>query len=51
MSVLLVEQHASRAIEACDRAYVLESGKVVLSGASRELMDNTQVLAAYIGEA
>ncbi|RTL32151.1 MAG: ABC transporter ATP-binding protein [Burkholderiales bacterium] len=49
VSVLLVEQNAHRALEMADRAYVLESGEVALSGPARELLGNPQVQAAYLG--
>ena len=50
VSVLLVEQNAHRALEMADRAYVLESGEVALSGPARELLGNPQVQAVYLGE-
>jgi branched-chain amino acid transport system ATP-binding protein len=49
MAVLLVEQRAHEAFEQCDRAYVLESGEVVLSGTTAELLEDTGLAAAYIG--
>jgi branched-chain amino acid transport system ATP-binding protein len=49
VTVLLVEQNAHRALEMADRAYVLESGEVALSGPARELLGNPQVQAAYLG--
>ncbi|MBI3381061.1 MAG: ABC transporter ATP-binding protein [Aquabacterium sp.] len=49
VTVLLVEQNAHRALEMADRAYVLDSGEVVLSGPARELLGNPQVQAAYLG--
>ena len=48
-AVLLVEQNASRALTLVRRAYVLESGKVVMDGTSVELANNEQVRAAYLG--
>jgi branched-chain amino acid transport system ATP-binding protein len=48
-AILLVEQNAVRALELVSRAYVLESGRVILQGPSRELADNKQVQAAYLG--
>ncbi len=48
-AILLVEQNAARALELVSRAYVLESGRVILHGASRALADNKQVQAAYLG--
>ena len=48
-AILLVEQNVSRALTLVRRAYVLESGRVVMHGASAELADNKQVQAAYLG--
>jgi len=49
VTILLVEQNARLALEVAHRAYILETGQVVLSGASRELRDHPQVRAAYLG--
>lgn len=49
-TVLLVEQNAYMALQIANRAYVLESGRIVLSGDSRELQANEGVRAAYLGE-
>ena len=49
-TVLLVEQNAKKALEIADRAYVLETGKIVLSGDAKELMNNGSVKKAYLGE-
>jgi branched-chain amino acid transport system ATP-binding protein len=49
VTVLLVEQNAHRALEMADRAYVLDSGEMVLEGAARDLLGNAQVQAAYLG--
>ena len=49
-TVLLVEQNAKKALEIADRAYVLETGKIVLSGDAKELMNNDSVKKAYLGE-
>ena len=49
-TVLLVEQNAKNALEIADRAYVLETGKIVLSGDAKELMNNDSVKKAYLGE-
>ncbi len=49
VTILLVEQNAERAIEIADRGYVLETGKVALSGTAAELRSNPQVQAAYLG--
>jgi branched-chain amino acid transport system ATP-binding protein len=49
VTILLVEQNARLALEAAHRAYILETGEVVLSGAPPELRDHPQVRAAYLG--
>jgi branched-chain amino acid transport system ATP-binding protein len=49
VSVLLVEQDVVTALEAADRGYVLENGKIVLSGTARELQDDPAVRKAYLG--
>jgi branched-chain amino acid transport system ATP-binding protein len=49
VSILLVEQNARMALRTADRAYVLESGSVVLSGMARNLLDSDSVRAAYLG--
>jgi branched-chain amino acid transport system ATP-binding protein len=49
VSILLVEQNAQMALSIADRAYVLETGKVALSGAADALMENPQVKEAYLG--
>jgi branched-chain amino acid transport system ATP-binding protein len=48
-SILLVEQNAQMALSIAHRAYVLETGRVVLSGPAREIAENPQVKAAYLG--
>jgi len=48
-AILLVEQNVSRALTLVGRAYVLESGKVIMHGTSVELANNKQVQAAYLG--
>jgi len=48
-AILLVEQNVSRALSLVARAYVLESGRVIMSGSSGELANNKQVQAAYLG--
>ncbi|MEY8337333.1 ABC transporter ATP-binding protein [Lachnospiraceae bacterium 62-35] len=49
-TVLLVEQNAKKALSIADRAYVLETGTIVLSGDADELMNNDQVKKAYLSE-
>jgi branched-chain amino acid transport system ATP-binding protein len=48
-AILLVEQNVSRALTLVQRAYVLESGKVIMHGTSAELANNKQVRVAYLG--
>ena len=48
-AILLVEQNVSRALSLVERAYVLESGRIVMQGKSDELANNKQVQAAYLG--
>ncbi len=50
MTVLLVEQNASRALQIADRAYVMESGLISMSGDAREMLSDPKVRAAYLGE-
>jgi branched-chain amino acid transport system ATP-binding protein len=49
VSILLVEQNAQMALSIADRAYVLETGTVALSGEADALMENPEVQAAYLG--
>ena len=51
VTVLLVEQNASMALELGDRAYVLEAGSLVLHGSGKELADNPDIQRAYLGGA
>jgi branched-chain amino acid transport system ATP-binding protein len=48
-AILLVEQNVSRALDLVQRAYVLESGSVIMQGTSSELANNKRVQAAYLG--
>ncbi len=48
-SILLVEQNALMALSIAHRAYVLETGRIVLEGSAKELRENPQVKAAYLG--
>jgi branched-chain amino acid transport system ATP-binding protein len=50
MTILLVEQNAHAALELADRAYVMESGQVVLGGAADELACDERVQTAYLGK-
>ncbi len=49
-TVLLVEQNAKKALSISDRAYVLETGDITVSGTGAELLDNEDVKKAYLGE-
>lgn len=49
-TVLLVEQNAKKALSIANRAYVLETGKIVLSGDAKELLHNDSIKKAYLGE-
>jgi len=49
-TVLLVEQNAKKALSIANRAYVLETGKIVLTGDAGELMNNDAIKKAYLGE-
>ena len=48
-SILLVEQNAAMALSIANRAYVLETGTIALEGPAKELLENSQVKAAYLG--
>jgi branched-chain amino acid transport system ATP-binding protein len=50
VTILLVEQNASRALQIADRAYVMESGLITMSGGAREMLSDPKVRAAYLGE-
>ena len=49
VTILLVEQNANKALKITDRAYVLETGKITLSGTGRELLEKEEVKKAYLG--
>jgi branched-chain amino acid transport system ATP-binding protein len=49
VSMLLVEQNASLALDLADRAYLLETGRVVISGTSRDIQQNPSVRRSYLG--
>ena len=49
-TVLLVEQNAKKALSIADRAYVLETGSIALTGTAAELLDNDRIRKAYLGE-
>ena len=48
-TVLLVEQNAGKSLAISDRAYVLENGRIVLSGTGEELLQSEEVKKAYLG--
>jgi branched-chain amino acid transport system ATP-binding protein len=50
-TLLLVEQNAKLALLAADRAYVMDSGVITMSGEARRMLDDPRVRAAYLGEA
>jgi branched-chain amino acid transport system ATP-binding protein len=49
LTTLLVEQNARAALRVADRAYVLETGRIILSGAAADLLSDRQVTRAYLG--
>ena len=49
IAILLVEQRAAEALQACSRGYVLESGRIVLSGSHEQLLRDARVKKAYLG--
>jgi branched-chain amino acid transport system ATP-binding protein len=49
MTVLLVEQNVKHTLAICDRAYVLENGRIALSGTGREFLDDEHIKEAYLG--
>ena len=49
ITILLVEQNAKMALSVADRAYVLENGKIVMSGTAHDLLDDENVRRAYLG--
>ena len=50
VTVLLVEQNASRALQLANRGYVMESGEITMTGDAKELLNDPKVRAAYLGE-
>ena len=50
VTILLVEQNASRALEIADRGYVMESGLITMNGEARQMLSDPKVRAAYLGE-
>jgi branched-chain amino acid transport system ATP-binding protein len=50
VTVLLVEQNASRALQIADRGYVMESGLITMAGDAKVMLNDPKVRAAYLGE-
>lgn len=50
VTILLVEQNANMALKAAHRAYVMETGRITLSGTGKELAENEEIKAAYLGK-
>ncbi|HWI83137.1 ABC transporter ATP-binding protein [Ramlibacter sp.] len=50
VTILLVEQNASRALQIADRGYVMESGVITMQGEARQMLSDPKVRAAYLGE-
>ena len=50
VTVLLVEQNASRALAIADRAYVMDSGLITMTGVGKDMLEDPKVRAAYLGE-
>ncbi len=51
VTVLLVEQNARQALSLAAQAYVMEKGRITLSGPARQLMEDQHIVEAYLGEA
>ena len=51
VSILLIEQNANMALKVADWAYVMQTGTITMSGTGRELAENEEVKAAYLGKA
>ncbi|MGO8944943.1 MAG: ABC transporter ATP-binding protein, partial [Syntrophobacteraceae bacterium] len=49
LTILMVEQNVKQSLAICDRAYVLENGRIVLEGKGTELLENNQVKQAFLG--
>jgi branched-chain amino acid transport system ATP-binding protein len=49
LTILLVEQNASLALEMCHRAYVLKTGQITMEGAGKELLEDPRVRKTYLG--
>jgi len=51
VTILLVEQNANMALKVADKGYVMETGKITIEGNGRDLLENDEVKAAYLGRA
>lgn len=51
VTILLVEQNANMALKAADLAYVMETGRITMTGSGAELLENDEIKAAYLGKA
>ena len=49
-TILLVEQNAKAALRVADRGYVLETGRIILEGETKDLLNNKEVQRAYLGK-
>jgi len=49
MSILIVEQNLVQALGIASRAYVLETGRIVMEGSAKELLENEEIKHAYLG--
>jgi branched-chain amino acid transport system ATP-binding protein len=50
VTIVLVEQNARRALQIADRAYVMDSGEIIMTGPGKDMLDDPKVRAAYLGE-
>ena len=50
MTVLLIEQNANAALKIADIGYIMETGKITLTGSGKELLNNDEIKKAYLGE-
>ena len=51
MTVLLIEQNANAALKIADIGYIMETGRITLTGTGKELLNNEEIKKAYLGEA
>ena len=49
VAIIMVEQNASRCLQICDRGYVLDQGRTAYTGTGRDLLDDPNVIALYLG--